>query len=171
MLQHDDVGEEAQLIVGLLRVVLHGGFVQVSFCHSAGIFTGMPWFSVITRTLHAMPMNTMPMPRSTRLRHDEAEDQHVRGDEEPEADVVPVLPRDRDVLEDDLDREAGEEQAAPAPVHREQAVVGAARDERDQQRHGDGDRVHQHAGNRTRIRSAIVTNPEVLYEVATASPV
>ena len=36
--------------------------------HSGGSFTGMPWFSPITSALHAIPISTIDMPRSTRLR-------------------------------------------------------------------------------------------------------
>ena len=37
-----------------------------------------------------MPMSTIAMPRSTRLRATEGEDQDVERDEQPEAEVVPV---------------------------------------------------------------------------------
>ena len=77
-------------------------------CHSAGIFTGMPWFSVITSALHAIADEHDAHAAQHEVAGREPEDQDVGGDEQAEADVVPVLPRDGDVLERDLDREPAE---------------------------------------------------------------
>ena len=128
LLQHDDVGEEQQLLAGCCGWCFTVACVHDWFFHSAGSFTGMPWLSVITSALHAMPMNTIPMPRSTRLRAANAEDQHVGRDEQAEADVVPVLPRDVKYSRPIWIARPGDEQPAQAPAHSDQALVGAARE-------------------------------------------
>ncbi len=125
----------------------------------------MPWFSVITERVARNADDHDSHAAQHEVARREAEDEHVRRDQETEADVVPPLVRDRHILEKDLDPEAEEQQPAEVPLHAEQPCVRPARDERDHQRYRDGDQEHQHADNGTRIPSASVAIPEVLYEV------
>ena len=84
----------SSLLVGLLRVVLHRGCAHDWLRHSGGIFTGMPWLSVITSALHAMPMSTIDMPRSTRLRAQNARISTYDATSSPKPSVVPVAARE-----------------------------------------------------------------------------
>ena len=96
-----------------------------------------------------MPMNTMPMPAEHEVAGDEREDEHVGRDEEPEPDVVPVRPRDRDELERRSGSRGRRTAAQPeVPAHVEQPACTSPRvSERDHERDDDGDREHEHDAN------------------------
>ena len=128
----------------------------------------MPWFSAITSALHAMPMNTMPMPRSTRLRAQNAEDQHVRRDEQPEARRRASAPAGCVTnSSDDLDREAERTAASPSAIRTSSSrVYEPAGDERDERAR----RRRRSRSTSTRRNAYANTIPrsmadEVLYEV------
>ena len=154
-LQDDDVGEEPQLVVGLLRMVFHGRL-------------GPRLVLPVGRDLDRHPLIQRDHQRVARdadehdahpAQHEvagrEGQDEHVGRDEEPESQVVPVCPRDRHVFEHDLDREPGEEHGTEPPPDAQQPGVRASRHGGDRERHDDRDRVHQHGTNGMRIRSRI----------------
>ena len=109
----------------------------------------MPWLSVITSALHAMPMNTIPMPRSSEVAGAEGEDQHVRRDEEPEARRRASATRGIGTNSSTIwIAEAGEEQRAPAPVRHRRAACTSRRVTSgitSGDRHGDPEHQHPHA--------------------------
>ena len=65
-------------------------------------------------------------------------------DEETEADRIPVPPRQRVVLEGELDREACAKQPTPMYFRIDQTLVGAERHERNDQRRDHGNPEHEH---------------------------
>ena len=136
-----------------------------SLRHSTGIFTGMPWFRMITSALHTIPMNTNSHAAQHEVAAHERQDQHVRRNEQPEARVVPVFPRNREVFENDLDREGADQQSGPVPAIADQAGVGASASRAGSAVLPRSRCVHEHAPKGTRIRSRAVTD-EVLYEIA-----
>ena len=154
-LQHDDVGQEPELVVGLLRMMFDG---RLRPRLVAPLGRDLHRHSLVQRDHERVardPDEHDAHPAQHEIAGGERQDEDVRGDEEPEAQIVPVLSRDRHVFEQDLDREAREQHRSEAPTHVEEPGIRASRDERDQGRHDDDDRVHQHGMNGTRIRSRI----------------
>ena len=90
--KHDDVGEEPELVVGLLRMVLDG---RLRPRLALPLGRDLDRHALVQRD-HERVARDADEHDAHAAQHEvagrEREDQHVGRDEQPEADVVPVLP-------------------------------------------------------------------------------
>ena len=145
--EHDDVGEEHQLVVAVLRVVLDGR-LDPRLAQPVG--RHVDGHAVVDDDHRGVARDADEHDRHATQQEvagAEREDQHVRRDEQAETQVVPARLRDRQELERELEAETAEEQRAPAPVRHDESRVGAAGHERQHEgdRHGDPEHQHPHA--------------------------